>query len=129
MLSLPSQSESSALPLIRTGSDGRLRFDPQHRLTLLADFKAGGMSAMAFARLHGVKYPTFMSWIAKRRRQETAPADGVPGFAEVVFGASPSGGRNDGLRITLPCGSVLEICSRAALPLAAELLNSLRRTC
>lgn len=66
------------LALIRTGSDGGLRFDPQHRLALLADLEAGGMSAMAFARLHGTKYPTFMSWVVKRRRREAPPAGHMP---------------------------------------------------
>ena len=33
------------------------------------------------------------------------------------------------LRIVLPCGTALEVASRAALPLAAELLQTLRRPC
>jgi len=41
----------------------------------------------------------------------------------------PASPQAPGLRIVLPCGTVLEVASRAALPLAAELLQSLRRPC
>ena len=60
MVSSSSAPDPSTAPVIRAGSDGRLRFDPAHREALLDAFERGGTSAMAFARDHGVKYPTFI---------------------------------------------------------------------
>jgi transposase-like protein len=59
---LPDPSE-----VIRSGSDGRLRFTPEQRDSILVAFDRCGVSAMAFARQHGLKYQTFISWLRKRR--------------------------------------------------------------
>jgi hypothetical protein len=89
MLSSASAPDPSGLSasVIRTGSDGRLRFDPAHREALLDAFERGGSSAMAFARDHGVKYPTFIAWLNKRRgrREEAADSAAQPAFAEVLL--------------------------------------------
>lgn len=58
-----------AASIIRTGTDGRLCCDPQQRETMLDAFEASGQSALAFARSHGVKYQTFVSWLRKRRER------------------------------------------------------------
>ena len=121
--STPAPSEGS---IIRTGRDGRLRFTPEQRQELLAAFDRAGQSAMAFARDHGVHYQTFIAWLRKRRERESQ-ADAGPAFAEVVLD-QPSGS-SPPLRVALPCGSIIEIASRAALPLAIELLTALRRPC
>jgi hypothetical protein len=130
MLSSSSAPDPSAT-VIRAGSDGRLRFDPAHREALLDAFERGGTSAMAFARDHGVKYPTFIAWLNKRRarREETAGAVDRPAFAEVLLESSARLSTSAPLRVLLPCGSIVEIGHRAALPLAVELLASLRRPC
>jgi hypothetical protein len=112
--------------IIRTGRDGRLRFTPEQRRDLLAAFDRGGQSAMAFARGHGVHYQTFIAWLRKRR-ESGHPAAACPAFAEVVLDQAPGSGPP--LRVTLPCGSLIEIASRAGLPLAVELLTALRRPC
>ena len=64
---LPEDNVTAATAVIRTGSDGRLRFDLRHREALLEAFQASGQTAMAFARQHGVKYQTFIAWQRKRR--------------------------------------------------------------
>lgn len=126
------QSTSSCSPpdstIIRTGSDGRLRYTPEQRRGLLEAFGRSGLSAMAFSRQHGVCYQTFITWVRKRReRGADLPAD-APAFAELMLQqSSPSPAA--ALRVVLPCGTVIEVASRAALPLAAELLSSLRRPC
>ncbi len=114
--------------IIRTGSDGRLRYTPAQRGELLEAFERSGLSAMAFSRQHGISYQTFIAWLRKRRQSCEALPPGVPAFAEVMLQeAPPSPGA--ALRIVLPCGTALEVASRAALPLAAELLQTLRRPC
>ena len=118
-------------PIIRAGADGRLRLPAAARAELLEAYDRSGMTAMAFARLHGLKYPTFIAWLAKRRRRGQDRADGpvvagtpLAGFAEVGIEGSAAP-----LRVQLAGGMVLEIHSRAALPMAAELLAMLRARC
>ena len=84
-----------------------------------------------FARNHGVKYQTFVSWLRKRREAAADSGRPCPAFAEVVVkdadqapAPAPAG-----LRVTLPCGTVMDVASRAAMPLALELLQALRRPC
>jgi transposase-like protein len=127
MQSTPSDPLSDST-IIRTGSDGRLRYTPEQRRDLLEAFERSGLSAMAFSRQHGVSYQTFIAWLRKRRECGAAlPPDG-PAFAEVMLQKS-SPPPISALRIVLPCGTVIELASRSALPLAAELLQSLRRPC
>jgi transposase-like protein len=123
-----SSAPSTDTTIIRTGSDGRLRYTPAQRGELLEAFDRSGLSAMAFSRQHGVSYQTFIAWLRKRRQSGEALLPGVPAFAEVML-QEPPPTPCAALRIVLPCGTALEVSSRAALPLAAELLQTLRRPC
>ena len=117
---------ASVAEIIRAGADGRLRLPATMRAELLEACDRSGMTAMAFARLHGLKYPTFMTWLGKRRRDGQERGAGAGGgFAEVVGVAPPAAP----LRVQLSGGVVVEITSRAALPLAAELRSMLRTRC
>ena len=127
MQSTPSEP-SIDTTIIRTGSDGRLRYTVGQRQELLEAFDRSGLSAMAFSRLHGISYQTFIAWLRKRRDSSEALPPGVPAFAEVMLQQPPPSSVAT-LRIVLPCGTALEVASRAALPLAAELLQTLRRPC
>lgn len=121
-------SEPQTDTIIRTGRDGRLRYTVGQRQQLLEAFDRSGLSAMAFSKQHGVSYQTFIAWLRKQRQAgESLPPD-VPAFAEVMI-KEPASPQAVGLRIVLPCGTALEVASRAALPLAAELLQTLRRPC
>jgi transposase-like protein len=127
-MQLTSSAPSPESPIIRTGSDGRLRYSPEQRQSLLGAFDRGGQSALAFAKHHGVCYQTFIAWLRKRRESGAPLPPGVSPFAEVMLEqSSPSS--TAALRILLPCGTVIEVASRAALPLASELLSTLRRPC
>ena len=82
MQSTPSEPAPSDSSIIRAGSDGRLRFTPAQRQELLDAFDRSGLSAMAFARGHGICYQTFIAWQRKRREQPTLPAThSGPAFA------------------------------------------------
>lgn len=128
MQSTSSEPAPPTSAIIRTGSDGRLRFTPEQRGELLDAFGRSGLSAMAFARNHGVNYQTFIAWLRKRREADVAPAAG-PAFAELLLEGPAPATSAAALRVLLPCGAAIELASRAALPLAVELLNSLRRPC
>jgi transposase-like protein len=122
-------SEPSAIStIIRTGSDGRLRYSREQRQDLLEAFDRSGLSAMSFSRQHGVSYQTFIAWVRKRRECCESLPPNAPAFAEVMF-QQPVHDPSAGLRILLPCGTVIEIPCRSALSLAAELITTLRRPC
>jgi transposase-like protein len=123
-----SSEPSTDTTLIRTGSDGRVRYTAGQRQELLEAFSRSGLSAMAFSKQHGVSYQTFIAWLRKRRQSGEILPPGVPAFAEVML-QEPAPPPSAALRIVLPCGTALEVASRAALPLAAELLSTLRRPC
>ena len=107
--------------LIRTGRDGRQRYSEAYKHQVLEAFDASGMSGKAFAEQCGVKYPTFASWLAKRRRdgspQAAAPADpDGPAFLLAEIGEG-----SEALELTLPGG----ITARATTPGQARLLAAL----
>ena len=126
------QQTSSDTPsdsaIIRTGSDGRLRYTVEQRQDLLKAFHHSGQSAMGFSRQHGVCYQTFIAWLRKHRECGAALPRDAPAFAEVMLPHS-SATSAAVLRMVLPCGTVIEVSSRTALPLAVELLSTLRRPC
>lgn len=126
---LMSSEPAPAATIVRTGTDGRLRYGPLQRDALLDAFASSSQSALAFARQHGVNYQTFISWLRKRRERGASPPLGTPAFAEVLMNAAGQPSAFEGLRLTLPCGTSVEVSSRAALPLALELLQALRRPC
>ena len=114
-----------ASAVIRSDSRGRMLVPADQREALLDEFERSGLSGMAFCRLHGLTYPTFATWVQKRRRR---PAAQSAAFAEVVIesrteAAVASDGQ--GLRLTLASGTTLEVTRRSQLPLLVELLRSL----
>jgi hypothetical protein len=129
MQSTPSEPAQSDSTIIRTGSDGRLRYSPTQRQELLDAFARSGMSAMNFSRRHGVHYQTFIAWLRKRRQNPCVAGATGPAFAEILLDGQAPGNSSGVLRIVLPCGAAIELASRAALPLALELLSNLRHPC
>ena len=123
-----SSEPSPASSIIRTGIDGRLRYSREQRQDLLEAFDRSGLSAMSFSRQHGVSYQTFIAWLRKRRESGDIPPPNAPAFAEVML-QQPAHDLSAGLRILLPCGTVIEVPCRSALSLAAELITALRRPC
>ncbi len=100
----PAASDSS---IIRAGSDGRLRFTPAQRREFLDAFDRSGLSAMAFARSHGVCYQTFIAWLRKRREHPTLPTThSGPAFAAILVADRQPAGQGGALRVILPCGSI-----------------------
>ena len=128
MQSTSSEPAPSDSTIIRAGSDGRLRYSPAQRQELLDAFAGSGMSAMSFSRQHGVHYQTFIAWLRKRRENSSSDVPG-PAFAEILLDGPVCANPSAALRIVLPCGAAIELTSRAALPLALELLANLRRPC
>ena len=112
--------------LMTSDARGRVRVPEERREALLDEFERSGLSGVKFARLAGVKHPTFALWVQKRRKARKGQrAIGAPAvtFAEAVVDRS-AGVMIDaaGLAIELPGGARLVIQSPVQLQVAAELL-------
>jgi len=111
------------------------------REALLDEFERSGSSAARFARLAGIKYPTFANWVHQRRKGRGSASVGPSAAASLGDGVARTGparlfealvegsGRTPrpamsaaGLMIELPGGSRLRIESPVHLEMAAELV-------
>jgi hypothetical protein len=110
--------------LLKVDAIGRVWASRERREALLDEFERSGTSAAQFAALTGVKYPTFASWVQKRRRTKDASgrAEGPLRWMEAVVAAPTSG-----LCVHLPCGARMEIADGAQAQVAAALLLALTR--
>lgn len=129
---------------------GRVTTSRAQREGLLDEFERSGMKGLPFARMAGVKYPTFASWVQQRRRErggDAAPlrharpvhVSPVPrrslGWVEAVVAAPSdalpalSGSAQAVLEVLLPGGTKLLIADATQAALAAHLLNNLRASC
>jgi len=111
---------------------GRVRVSRDRREALLEEFESSGMSGAKFARLAGVKYPTFMYWLKQRREDgrsgAKATGDRTPAisFVEALIGGTGESGSMAGLTVELPGGARVRVESPLQLQLTAELLRMLR---
>ena len=127
--------------VLKTDALGRVKISGEHREALLDAFDRAGTTGLEFARLHGVNYQTFATWVQKRRRERGRyPAvKAVPGeslkltLAEVGLPpaaiASCGGKAAAGVEITFPGGLSIRVPDSAAIPLAVELANALKALC
>ena len=53
-------------PLLKIDAKGRVWTPAEKREEILREFDSSGASGVEFARLIGVKYPTFAGWIRRR---------------------------------------------------------------
>jgi transposase-like protein len=116
--------------VLQVDERGHVRVSKERREALLAEFERSGMSGAKFARLAGIKYPTFMYWLKQRR--ERCGSDGGSGLSEapaVSFVEALIDGScrrpTEGLIIELAGGARLRVESPVQLRLAAELLRML----
>ena len=66
-------------PIITSDRTNRTRHSRKYKQEVLDVFDSSSLSAPAFARQCGIKFPTFASWLAKRRRAEKRkPANTQP---------------------------------------------------
>ena len=127
--------------VLKQDARGRVRVPRERREALLEEFEKSGASGVKFARLAGIKYPTFANWVQARRKARaernrtegaTAPRELAGGGGAVRMFEAVVDGRERleraaadtlGLCLELPGGSRLLINSPCQLPLAAELVT------
>jgi len=103
----------------------RQRYSQEHKDRLLEEFRRSGTTARDFASLHGLKYPTFCSWVKKSRQGPAAGEAALPegpGFILAEIGGESDGG---GLVAMLPAGVRVHAGSSAEVRLLAELIKAL----
>lgn len=106
----------------------------ERRESLLDEFERSGLTGAKFAALMGLKYPTFATWVQRRRRERGAtaapssvkPADSVRWLEAVVEQAQGSEGV---VVLHLPAGARLELHNGKQVAVAAALLRALAQPC
>ena len=114
-------------PLLKIDAKGRVWTPAEKREEILREFDRSGASGMEFARLIGVKYPTFAGWI---RRRGARPGDGRrrgrPKKEPVQFVEATIPGRpTEPVVVELPREVRVRITAAGQIPLVLELLRSL----
>jgi hypothetical protein len=123
--------------VLKSDELGRVRTPPERREQLLNEFERSGLTGIKFAGLVGIKYPTFATWLMKRRRQRGAGAkvpakavDTMHWLEAVVEQAQNCGGPNHpGLVLELPGGARAQIGDPKQALIAAALLRALEKPC
>lgn len=113
--------------LLKADECGRVRTSKERREAVLAEFDRSGLSGAKFARLAGIKYPTFMYWLKQRRgegQSQVSESRGV-GFVEALIEGASQRERGEGLIIEMGGGARVRVESPLQLQLAAELLRLL----
>lgn len=121
-------TSTNTLPILKTDTKGRVRTPVADRESLLDLFEQGGMSGAAFARAHGLRYPTFAHWLQVRRRRRSAkpPEPGpAPLFQEVALQPS-SRPQTEGLMLELPLGIRVRLERADQIPFVAALCRHLQ---
>lgn len=129
-------STNARAEVLKQDGRGRVRVPAGRREALLDEFERSGTSGAKFARLAGIKYPTFANWVQQRgkRRAQMKPARGEAAHGtglvaqsgpirllEALVEGGASGDR-EGLVVELPGGSRLVVGSPVQLQMAAELV-------
>lgn len=118
------ENEAPLIP-IKTDKAGRRRLSHEHKEALLDAFESSSMSGAQFAKKYGLVYPTFASWVKKRKeaRAKMPMKPSALDFVELDFRA-PS---QDALTVELPQGARIKIVGSSQIELAAALIKTLNR--
>lgn len=124
------QSMAQTDRVLKVDAAGRVWTPRDQREAVLDEFERSGVPASKFAAHIGVKYPTFASWVQKRRKRrgdDAARPRQEPAALQWVE-ASVAGGDGTaarGLIVHLPGGARLEVGDAAQAALAGQLLRAL----
>jgi hypothetical protein len=116
-------SMNETTEILKVDEAGRVRTPREKQELVLDEFERSGMTGMQFARHVGVKYPTLMNWVQRRRRKREEEPAGDPGSPRWIEAVVEGG--SGGLAIEVAGGLSLRISTRVDAGLAAELLRGL----
>jgi hypothetical protein len=117
---------------LKSDTRGRVRTPRARQEALLDEFEHSGLSGAKFSALVGIKYPTFASWVLRRRkggRTDPAPPAGdsaatVRWLEAVVDKSLTSSAAHASSLVELPGGARFAIASPAQAEVAAALLRA-----
>ena len=106
---------------------GRVRTPPEQRAAVVAEFERSGLPGTQLSKLVGMKYPTLMAWVDRKRRLQSSKGRGrKPVFVEAVPGRPAD---QTELIVELGGAAVLKIADGGQVPLAAQLIKALQTPC
>lgn len=108
--------------ILKVDEAGRVRTPREKQEVLLDEFERCGMTGMQFARHVGVKYPTLMNWVQRRKRERQEEGSGEGGTQWIEAVVEDDDGN---LVVEVPGGVVLRIGKRGQAGVAAEILRVL----
>jgi hypothetical protein len=109
-------------PIVKSDRSGRTRYTAQYKQQVLDAFESSSLSAPAFARQCGIKYPTFAAWTSARKRPDPEPPTGPPVFLIAELAGSSD---DAALEVRLPGGAIARATGSSQIVLLAELLRHL----
>jgi acetyl esterase/lipase len=117
--------------VLKRDEAGRVQTPAERRERLLEEFDRSGLSGAKFAALAGIKYSTFATWAARRRKRVAAAgpeasAAPVRWLEAVVAPVQPPGGA---VVVQLPGGGRVELHDLQQVALTAALLRTLGQPC
>jgi transposase-like protein len=119
-------STNSEVPatIIKSDRTGRRRYTQHYKDDVLAAYESSGMSGPAFAEHCGLKYPTFASWVSKRRREkgQGSSPESTQKFVLAEFGASAE---SEGIPVELTGGASVRLVDASQVALLAALIRAL----
>ena len=121
---MASTQETSTNTIIKSDRMGRTRYSQAYKTEVVTAFEQSGMSAAAFAKHCGVKYPTLASWVAKAKTFTPSKTRGND-EARFIIAEFGSGSIDAPLKLELPSGMMVHVSSAHQFGLLAELLKTL----
>ena len=120
--------------ILKTDTQGRVQTPLERREQLLDEFERSGLSGAKFAQLVGIKYQTFATWAARRRKQRGSvsvpakAAEPVRWLEAVVSDAKAPGSQlTTAVKVRLSTGVWLEVSQLSQVSLAAALVQALQQ--
>lgn len=108
--------------ILKVDEAGRVRTPREKQEGVLDELERSGMTGMQFARHIGVKYPTLMNWVQRRRRER---ADGDPQVGREQWIEAVVEGNDTGVVVEAPGGVIMRVARLADAGLAGEILRAL----
>ena len=128
----PGAESAGEVEILKTDVLGRVRVPEGKREVILDVFERSGLSGQAFAAKWGLKYPTFATWLQKRRRAraeypKVKKASVAKAFSlvEALVGEDAAK-EGASLEVEAPGGIKLRLSRREDIALLVELLRALR---
>ena len=115
--------------ILKVDEVGRVRTPSEKRQALLTEFDRSGMTGAQFARFSGVRYPTFMNWVQKRRKeagqneQMATSRPDHPRWLEARVEGEVA--KSENIVVEMGCGVRMHVGSHAQAALAGELLRAM----